>query len=101
MKAAEADQPVDANEIAMPAEMKAPAQASITDAEIARITNETGRKLAKFPKVRVRLPQTPNGQSQLPDETVQINGYTFQIKRGEWVNVPEPVAVILEQAGLI
>lgn len=30
---------------------------------------------------------------------VCINGYTYQIKRGEWVDVPEEVARILEEAG--
>ena len=31
----------------------------------------------------------------LPDETVQINGYTYVIKRGEEVEVPESVHQVL------
>lgn len=62
------------------------------------VEKETGEELAKGKKVRIRLPK-----DQLNKEDVVvpvcINGYTYQIKRGEWVDVPEEVARILEEAG--
>lgn len=35
------------------------------------------------------------------DEWVQVNGYTFIIKGGERVEVPEQIAQILDEAGRI
>nr|DAM99268.1 MAG TPA: hypothetical protein [Caudoviricetes sp.] len=62
------------------------------------VEKATGEELAKSKKVRIRLPK-----DQLNEEDVVvpvcINGYTYQIKRGEWVDVPEEVARILEEAG--
>ena len=62
------------------------------------VEKATGDELAKGNKVRIRLPK-----DQLNKEDVVvpvcINGYTYQIKRGEWVDVPEEVARILEEAG--
>lgn len=53
------------------------------------------------PKVRIKLYQVPKDSSdeKWPDEYVHINGYGYQIKRGETVEVPETVAEVLEQAG--
>ena len=62
------------------------------------VEKATGEELAKGKKVRIRLPM-----DQLNKEDVVvpvcINGYTYQIKRCEWVDVPEEVARILEEAG--
>lgn len=48
------------------------------------------RQLAAEPKVRIRLMQ---------DEVVIKNGYGVQIQAKQWVEVPESIALILEQAG--
>lgn len=62
------------------------------------VEKATGNELAKGKKVCIRLPK-----DQLNKEDVVvpvcINGYTYQIKRGERVDVPEEVARILEEAG--
>jgi hypothetical protein len=53
------------------------------------------------PKVRIRLTPDRPGEPKQGDKTVQINGYTYLIKRGEWAEVPESVAEILSQGGHI
>ena len=62
------------------------------------VQKQTGDELPKGKKVRIRLPMD---KLKLADVVVPvcINGYTYQIKRGEWVDVPEEVARILEEAG--
>lgn len=47
---------------------------------------------AKQEKVTIRTQE---------DEWVQVNGYTFIIKKGERVSVPKDIAQILEDAGRI
>lgn len=49
---------------------------------------------AKQPKVQIRI------RKEDGDQTVQVNGYTFWIKAGEKVLVPEQIADILQEAGL-
>lgn len=56
----------------------------------------TSALLKKQEQVRIRLPHYENAS---PEEVVQINGYTYQIKRGVEVEVPLTVKEILEQAG--
>jgi hypothetical protein len=56
------------------------------------------------PKVRIRIPAMPNMPADKAKDhfvTVQINGYTYQINRGAWVEVPSEVANILGEAGYI
>lgn len=48
------------------------------------------RQLASEPKVRIRL---------MNDEVVNKNGYMVQIQGKQWVEVPQSIAEILEQAG--
>ncbi len=62
------------------------------------VEKETGAELAKSPKVRIRLPVDKLNKEDVV-VPVCINGYTYQIKRGEWVEVPQEVARILEEAG--
>lgn len=57
-------------------------------------------KLAACKKVRIKVPIDKQNEKDLY-VTAQVNGYTFQIKRGEYVEVPEPVAKQLERAGHI
>jgi hypothetical protein len=75
----------------------------MTEREMDVVTQDTGAILSEQPKKTVRLYQVPPGSSdaQLPDEVVQINGYTYQIKRGEDVEVPESVYNVLKDAGRI
>lgn len=73
----------------------------LTDTEVARVSTVTGDLLKDQEKRIVKLYQHPPGSTDepLPDETVSINGYNYQIKRGVPVEVPESVALVLEQAG--
>lgn len=71
----------------------------ISAADIAAIRENTAALLAKQPKKKVRLRADPNPKA--PNfETVQINGYTYMIKKGEEVEVPEEVHEILVRSGL-
>lgn len=76
-------------------------KAQMSDAEMAAVTKSTAEALAAMPTRKVKLFQVPEGSTdnRLPDETVQINGFTYQIQRGVEVEVPEEVAAILERAG--
>lgn len=50
---------------------------------------------------RLELHQNDEGQAQLPSEPVQVNGgKIWNIRRGEMVEVPEAVYMVLVQAGL-
>lgn len=51
-------------------------------------------KLATQPKVRIIIPKEKN-DSEGAFETVQINGYTYQIKKGVYVEVPQQIADII------
>lgn len=62
------------------------------------VEKATGEELSKGKKVRIRLPKDKLNKEDVV-VPVCINGYTYQIKRGEWVDVPEEVARILEEAG--
>lgn len=75
--------------------------APATEAQMAAVTKTTEQLLSKQKKRKVRLYQVSNGSADKPleDVTVQINGHTYQIKRGEEVDVPESVYQVLEQAG--
>ena len=50
--------------------------------------------LAKQPKVKIIIPKEKS-ESNGAYETVQINGYLIQIKKGVYVEVPEQVAQII------
>lgn len=76
-------------------------KAVLTEGQMDVITKTTGEMLAEQPKVKIRLYQAKPPEKPLPDETVCVNGYIYQIKRGEYVEVPETVAKILEEAGRI
>lgn len=57
----------------------------------------TKEALAKQPKVRIIIPRE-KGETEGAYETVQINGYLFQIKKGVYVEVPEQVAQIIMES---
>jgi hypothetical protein len=72
---------------------------AISEAEMNEIRENTGRELAKQPKRMIRLRKDTNPKA--PNfETVQINGYTYQIQTGVEVEVPEEVYNVLVRAGL-
>lgn len=82
--------------------------ATFTQADLANEVETVAAALAKQPKRKLRLPlpegvtpaEAENGTVDF-SETVQINGYVVRIKRGHWVEVPESIAEILENAGKI
>lgn len=62
------------------------------------VEQETGEVLGKSKKVRIKIPADKLNKEDVI-VPVCINGYTYQIKRGEWLEVPEEVAKILDDAG--
>jgi len=72
----------------------------LTDAQLDYLAKAAGEEIKKLPKVKIRIPKDPLNPK---DEVVPvcINGYIWQIKRGETVEVPKPVADILADAGYI
>jgi hypothetical protein len=89
------------------------ANKNISDSEMATLEVDAGQLLAEQPKVKVKLYLAPEEKSRLqsavengvtvpwPSETVIVNGYTYVLKRGQECEVPQTVAEILEQAGMI
>lgn len=85
----------------------------MSDSDIDQVTKSTAELLAEQPKrkIKLHLPQEEkakltaaqeNGkQVSWPFEVVSVNGHIFQIQKGVEVEVPQTVAEILEQAGLI
>lgn len=82
----------------------------LTETEMENVTNATAAELAKQPKVQVKIPMDGDLARKLandtshkdwPFTTVQINGYTYQIKHGVKVDVPEEVYNILDRANRI
>lgn len=57
-------------------------------------------QLDKQKKVSVRLPK-PKDDKDINYVPVCINGYIYQVKKGESVSVPETVAELLEAAGYL
>lgn len=73
---------------------------TLTSTELEQVVLDTQAQLKAQKKYMIRIrkdkdPKAPNY------ETVQINGYTFTIKKGEDVEVPETVRDILVEAGII
>lgn len=77
--------------------------AETTEAQMAEMVEDTAAGLSEQPKKSVRLYQAPETSTQatLADEVVQVNGHTYQIKRGVEVEVPETVYDVLVQSGRI
>lgn len=89
------------------------AKVEISESQMDRITDNTKKLLAEQPKVSIKLhlPQeemkkieaarASGKNAEIPFETVCVNGHIFQIQRGIKVEVPQTVADILEEAGMI
>lgn len=74
-----------------------------SSAEYAAMDKDIAEQLNAQPKQRIKLYQVPEDSSDKPwpDVTCAVNGYVYQLKRGEWVEVPQTVVEILEEAGHI
>lgn len=72
----------------------------VTEKELIEEAKETGAKLSKDGKIRIKVPVDQLNPKDLMVPVV-INGYQYLIKRGETVEVPEKVAKILEEANYI
>lgn len=93
--------------------MAAAKQVEMTEAQMDLVTKNTKQLLDEQPKVSVKLFLSQEDQRKLaaakesgknmevPFETVCVNGHIYQIQRGVKVDVPQTVAEILEEAGLI
>ena len=85
----------------------------LSEGEMEQVTKTTAEELKAQPKVKVKLHLPAQRKKELeaqqeagkkvdwPFQTVCINGYIYQIQLGQTVEVPESVAAILEDAGLI
>jgi hypothetical protein len=72
---------------------RAPAPADVTSADRKQFESQlkaTEAALKAQPKVKIRVPE---------DTRVQINGYGMYIAAKQWVEVPQQVAELLEEAG--
>ena len=72
----------------------------MTDAQMDAMSEDTGKKLRKSDKVRIKIPVDPLNKSDKV-VTVCINGHLYRINRGETVEVPAVVAEVLEQSDYI
>lgn len=85
----------------------------MTESQMDKITDDTKKQLDEQPKVSIKLhlpqeemkkidaAQKAGKNAEIPFETVCVNGHIFQIQRGVKVEVPQTVADILEEAGMI
>lgn len=66
---------------------------------------EVGSQMSRIDAMAAHFAKQPKRQIRIRkedgDQTTQINGYTHLIKAGEKVLVPEQVAELLEDAGII
>ena len=65
-----------------------------------RLIKGMKEKLDKYPKVRIKIPIDKQNEKDLT-VAVQINGYVYQMKRGEYIEVPSPVVKLLERGNYI
>ncbi len=69
----------------------------ITEAEIDGIASETGKALAKEPKVRIVI-TAENGEAYWEGG---VNGHFFRIKTNESVQVPQSLAALIAQSAAV
>jgi len=64
-----------------------------------KTVNSTAQALNAEPKVAVYIPVIEgSGESQVE---CCLNGYTYVIRRGEHVDLPQSIALLLEKSGVI
>ena len=64
---------------------------------MAETTKNTTNNATKGKRVTVRLPRLP-GQNAIQEEFFSVNGRNYIVKRGEYVEVPEEVAEVINNA---
>lgn len=73
--------------------------AAVTDAQMQQDSELTAQTLANEPKKTIHLaPADAASGSPLADVTVNVNGHTYQIKRGVDVAIPETVYGVIADA---
>ena len=61
---------------------------------------ETKAMLDAEPKARIRIAKDKNNANYVT-ERVFVNGYPYMVEVGEWVDVPQTIADILAEKGVI
>lgn len=70
------------------------------DAKHTEVAKQTAKAIKNKKMVEIKIPIDPQNPKDLIVPVI-INGYRWEIKRGEKVSVPEPVANILEDSKYI
>lgn len=70
------------------------------DAKHTEVAKKTAKAIKSKKMVEIKIPVDPQNPKDLIVPVI-INGYRWEIKRGEKVSVPEPVAKILENSKYI
>lgn len=70
------------------------------DAKHTEVAKQTAKAIKNKKMVEIKIPIDPQNPKDLVVPVI-INGYRWEIKRGEKVSVPEPVAKILENSKYI
>jgi hypothetical protein len=70
------------------------------DAKHTEVAKQTAKAIKNKKMVEIKIPIDPQNPKDLVVPVI-INGYRWEIKRGEKVSVPEPVAKILEDSKYI
>lgn len=89
------------------------AKVQMSESQMDTVTKSTGDLLKEQKKRKIKIYMNPDEKKKLeaeveagknvqwPSHVVGVNGYNYQIQLGKEVEVPETVAEILEQTGLI
>lgn len=89
-------------DIADPVDTSVVITPAVTAGEMDRVIFSTKTKLDLQPKFKIRIRKDMGQDPKAPNyETVCVNGYLIQIRKGFDVEVPETVRDILAEAGLI
>lgn len=72
----------------------------ISEAQMDADTERVGNSLRGKDLVRIRISIDKQNESDKV-VIVGVNGHVYRINRGEWVEVPQVVAELLEQGGYI
>jgi len=81
-------------------EVKKVVTPALTDGQLDNIAKSMKEVFAAMEKVRIRIPVDKMNKDDLI-VPVCVNGYIYQIERGKYVEVPQTIADILENAGYL
>lgn len=74
----------------------------VAQGDVSFSSDEIRQQKNEFARMRDHLKTQPRVRIRVREETVvQVNGYGFQIAPNAWVEVPQQIADILEEAGRI